>query len=135
MPFTLTRGERINQRELISDLVALQYKRIGGDFARGAFRVRGDTVDIFPAHYEDRAWRVNLFGDEVESIEEFDPLTGHKTDELDFIKVYSTSHYVTPRPTLLHAISGIKLELRQRLDRLNAGGRLPEAQRRAKSRT
>ncbi|HEY6258119.1 MAG TPA: DEAD/DEAH box helicase family protein, partial [Xanthobacteraceae bacterium] len=129
MTFALKRGERINQRQLIADLVALQYKRIGGDFARGAFRVRGDTVDIFPAHYEDRAWRVNLFGDEVESIEEFDPLTGHKTDELDFIKVYANSHYVTPRPTLLQAISGIKLELRQRLGELNAAGRLLEAQR------
>jgi excinuclease ABC subunit B len=129
MTFTLKRGERINQRQLIADLVSLQYKRISGDFARGSFRVRGDTVDIFPAHYEDRAWRVNLFGDEVESIEEFDPLTGHKTDELDFIKVYANSHYVTPRPTLLQAIQGIKLELRHRLDQLNAGGRLLEAQR------
>jgi excinuclease ABC subunit B len=129
MTFTLKRGERINQRQLIADLVSLQYKRIGGDFARGSFRVRGDTIDIFPAHYEDRAWRVNLFGDEVESIEEFDPLTGHKTDELEFVKVYANSHYVTPRPTLLQAISGIKSELRQRLDQLNAGGRLIEAQR------
>jgi excinuclease ABC subunit B len=129
MTFTLKRGERINQRQLIADLVALQYKRTAGDFARGAFRVRGDTVDIFPAHYEDRAWRVNLFGDEVESIEEFDPLTGQKTDELEFVKVYANSHYVTPRPTLLQAIQGIKLELRQRLDQLNAAGRLLEAQR------
>jgi excinuclease ABC subunit B len=129
MTFTIKRGERINQRQLIADLVSLQYKRISGDFARGSFRVRGDTVDIFPAHYEDRAWRVNLFGDEVESIEEFDPLTGHKTDELEFVKVYANSHYVTPRPTLLQAIQGIKLELRHRLDQLNAGGRLLEAQR------
>ncbi len=129
MTFALKRGERINQRQLLADLVALQYKRTGGDFVRGGFRVRGDTVDIFPAHYEDRAWRVNLFGDEVESIDEFDPLTGQKTDELDFIKVYANSHYVTPRPTLLQAISGIKLELRQRLEELNATGRLLEAQR------
>ncbi len=129
MTFTLKRGERINQRQLIADLVSLQYKRIGGDFARGSFRVRGDTLDIFPAHYEDRAWRVNLFGDEVESIKEFDPLTGHETDELDFVKVYANSHYVTPRPTLLQAISGIKQELKGRLDQLNAGGRLLEAQR------
>jgi excinuclease ABC subunit B len=128
MTFTIKRGERINQRQLIADLVSLQYKRTS-DFARGAFRVRGDTVDVFPAHYEDRAWRVNLFGDEVESIEEFDPLTGQKTDELDFVKVYANSHYVTPRPTLLQAIAGIKLELRARLDQLNAGGRLLEAQR------
>jgi excinuclease ABC subunit B len=129
MTFTLKRGERIDQRRLIADLVALQYKRTGGDFSRGTFRVRGDTVDIFPAHYEDRAWRVNLFGDEVESIEEFDPLTGMKTDELSFVKVYANSHYVTPRPTLLQAIAGIKLELRQRLEELNRMGRYLEAQR------
>ncbi|MBO0712907.1 MAG: excinuclease ABC subunit UvrB, partial [Acetobacteraceae bacterium] len=129
MTFTLKRGERIDQRQLLADLVALQYKRSAGDFSRGAFRVRGDTIDVFPAHYEDRAWRVNLFGDEVESIEEFDPLTGQKTDELEFIKVYANSHYVTPRPTLLQAIQGIRLELRQRLEELNGAGRLLEAQR------
>jgi excinuclease ABC subunit B len=129
MTFALKRGERVNQRQLLADLVALQYKRTGGDFVRGGFRVRGDTVDIFPAHYEDRAWRVNLFGDEVESIDEFDPLTGQKTDELEFIKVYANSHYVTPRPTLLQAIAGIKQELRWRLDQLNGAGRLLEAQR------
>jgi len=129
MTFTIKSGERLNQRQLLADLVALQYKRSGGDFYRGAFRVRGDAVEIFPAHYEDRAWRVSLFGDEVESIHEFDPLTGQKTDELEFVKIYANSHYVTPRPTLLQAISGIKLELRQRLDELNAAGRLLEAQR------
>jgi excinuclease ABC subunit B len=129
MTFALKKGERIDQRQLIADLVALQYKRTQADFYRGSFRVRGDTLDIFPAHYEDRAWRVNLFGDEVESIEEFDPLTGQKTDELQFIKVYSNSHYVTPRPTLIQAISGIKAELKWRLDQLNAAGRLLEAQR------
>src|SRR5207237_652468 len=129
MTFALKRGERIDQRQLIADLVALQYKRTQHDFYRDSFRVRGDTLDIFPAHYEDRAWRVNLFGDEVESIEEFDPLTGQKTDELQFIKVYSNSHYVTPRPTLIQAISGIKYELPGRLQELNAAGRLLEAQR------
>src|SRR5947208_1089806 len=129
MTFALKKGERIDQRQLIADLVALQYKRTQHDFYRGSFRVRGDTLDIFPAHYEDRAWRVNLFGDEVESIEEFDPLTGQKTDELQFIKVYSNSHYVTPRPTLIQAISGIKAELKWRLEQLNAAGRLLEAQR------
>jgi excinuclease ABC subunit B len=129
MTFTIKRGERLNQRQLLADLVALQYKRSGGDFYRGSFRVRGDVIEIFPAHYEDRAWRVSLFGDEVESIHEFDPLTGQKTDELEFVKIYANSHYVTPRPTLLQAISGIKLELRQRLDQLNAAGRLLEAQR------
>ncbi|HEY2137206.1 MAG TPA: DEAD/DEAH box helicase family protein, partial [Xanthobacteraceae bacterium] len=129
MTFKLERGERIDQRRLIADLVALQYKRTLGDFARGTFRVRGDVVDIFPAHYEDRAWRIHLFGDEVEKIEELDPLTGRKTDELSFVKVYANSHYVTPRPTLIQAIDGIKIELRQRLGELNGAGRLLEAQR------
>ncbi len=129
MTFTIKHGEKLNQRQLLSDLVALQYKRSGGDFYRGSFRVRGDVVEIFPAHLEDRAWRVSLFGDEVESIHEFDPLTGQKTDELEFVKIYANSHYVTPRPTLLQAISGIKFELRQRLEQLNAAGRLLEAQR------
>jgi excinuclease ABC subunit B len=129
MTFALKKGERIDQRQLIADLVALQYKRTSADFARGTFRVRGDVIDIFPAHYEDRAWRVNLFGDAVENIEEFDPLTGHKQDELEFIKVYANSHYVTPRPTLVQAIKAIKGELKLRLDQLNNQGRLLEAQR------
>ena len=116
-------------RQLLADLVALQYKRNEGDFFRGTFRVRGDTVDVFPAHYEDRAWRINLFGDEVESIDEFDPLTGQKSDELEFVKIYANSHYVTPRPTLIQAIEGIKQELKWRLGQLNAAGRLLEAQR------
>ncbi len=129
MTFAMKRGERIDQRQLIADLVALQYKRTSADFTRGTFRVRGDVIDIFPAHYEDRAWRVNMFGDTIESIEEFDPLTGHKQDELEFIKIYANSHYVTPRPTLIQAIKGIKSELKWRLDQLNAQGRLLEAQR------
>src|SRR5467141_3081673 len=129
MTFALRKGERIDQRQLISDLVALQYKRTQADFTRGTFRVRGDVIDIFPAHYEDRAWRVNLFGDTVENIEEFDPLTGHKQDDLEFIKIYANSHYVTPRPTLVQAIKSIKSELKQRLDQLNNQGRLLEAQR------
>ena len=129
MTFAMKRGERVDQRQLIADLVALQYKRTSADFTRGTFRVRGDTLDIFPAHYEDRAWRVNMFGDTIESIEEFDPLTGHKQDELEFIKIYANSHYVTPRPTLIQAIKGIKSELKWRLDQLNAQGRLLEAQR------
>ncbi len=124
MTFALKKGERIDQRQLIADLVALQYKRTQGDFSRGTFRVRGDVIDIFPAHYEDRAWRVNLFGDSVENIEEFDPLTGHKQDELEFIKIYANSHYVTPRPTLVQAIKSIKGELKLRLDQLNNQGRL-----------
>jgi excinuclease ABC subunit B len=129
MTFALKKGERIDQRQLIADLVALQYKRTQADFTRGTFRVRGDVIDIFPAHYEDRAWRVNLFGDVVETIEEFDPLTGHKQDDLEFIKIYANSHYVTPRPTLVQAIKSIKSELKLRLDQLNSQGRLLEAQR------
>jgi excinuclease ABC subunit B len=129
MTFTLKQGGKIGQRQLLADLVALQYKRTQADFYRGSFRVRGDVIEIFPAHYEDRAWRVSQFGDAIESIHEFDPLTGQKTDELDFVKVYANSHYVTPRPTLIQAIQGIKHELKGRLDQLNAAGRLLEAQR------
>ncbi|QIB32741.1 excinuclease ABC subunit UvrB [Ancylobacter pratisalsi] len=129
MTFKVEVGERIDQRQLLADLVALQYKRIQGDFARGTFRVRGDVIEIFPAHYEDRAWRVSLFGDEVESIQEFDPLTGQKSQDLKFIKLYANSHYVTPRPTLIQATQGIKAELKHRLDELNAMGRYLEAQR------
>ncbi|MCI0598921.1 MAG: excinuclease ABC subunit UvrB [Beijerinckiaceae bacterium] len=129
MTFTVRLGERLDQRQLIKDLAALQYKRIASDFSRGTFRVRGDTIELFPAHYEDRAWRIGSFGDMVETLIEFDPLTGKKTQELDFIKVYANSHYVTPRPTLLQSIKGIKEELKQRLGELNTGGRLLEAQR------
>jgi len=129
MTFTIKKGDRINQRQMLADLVATQYKRTGGDFSRGTFRVRGDVIDVFPAHYEDRAWRINMFGDEVESIHEFDPLTGQKTDELEFVKIYANSHYVTPRPTLIQAISGIKAELKWRLEELHNSGRLLEAQR------
>jgi excinuclease ABC subunit B len=129
MTFTVKVGDKIDQRQLIADLVALQYKRSAGDFSRGVFRVRGDTIELFPAHYEDRAWRISFFGDEIETIVEFDPLTGKKVQDLEFIKVYANSHYVTPRPTLLQSIKGIKQELRQRLDELNAANRLLEAQR------
>ncbi len=129
MTFTVKLGETIAQRQLIADLVALQYKRSAGDFSRGVFRVRGDSVELFPAHYEDRAWRLGFFGDEVESIVEFDPLTGRKTQDLSFVKVYANSHYVTPRPTLLQSIKGIKGELKQRLEELYGSGRLLEAQR------
>ncbi|HEX3496484.1 MAG TPA: excinuclease ABC subunit UvrB, partial [Methylocella sp.] len=129
MTFTAKLGEIIDQRQLVADLVALQYKRLAGDFSRGTFRVRGDTIELFPAHYEDRAWRIGFFGDSIETIAEFDPLTGKKTQDLEFIKVYANSHYVTPRPTLLQSIKGIKVELKQRLAELNAAGRLLEAQK------
>jgi excinuclease ABC subunit B len=128
MTFSLKKGGRIEQRQLIADLVALQYKRTP-DFSRGTFRVRGDTIEIFPAHYEDRAWRVSLFGDEIEKIAEFDPLTGRETDELKFVKIYANSHYVTPRPTLIQAMASIKSELKWRLEQLHNAGRLLEAQR------
>ncbi|MCU4181654.1 excinuclease ABC subunit UvrB [Bosea sp. BH3] len=129
MTFSVKLGERIEQRQLIADLVALQYKRTQHDFARGTFRVRGDVIELYPAHYEDRAWRIGLFGDEVENISEFDPLTGQKTGELEFIKVYGNSHYTTPRPTLTQAVKSIKQELKGRLDELNRMGRFLEAQR------
>ena len=129
MTFSLKLGDRVDQRQLIADLVALQYKRSAGDFARGVFRVRGDTIEVFPAHYEGRAWRVGFFGDEIEAIAEFDPLTGQKTQDLEFVKIYANSHYVTPRPTLLQSTRAIKQELKERLDELNRQGRLLEAQR------
>ena len=129
MTFSVTAGEKLDQRQLIADLVALQFKRTSGDFSRGTFRVRGDTIEVFPAHYEDRAWRVGFFGDEVETIAEFDPLTGKKSADLASVKLYANSHYVTPRPTLIQAIDGIKRELKQRLPELYNSGRLLEAQR------
>ena len=129
MTFSVKVGEKIEQRQLIADLVALQYKRIQSDFARGTFRVRGDVIELFPAHLEDRAWRIGLFGDEIESIVEFDPLTGKKTNDLQFVKVYANSHYVTPRPTLQQAVKGIQDELQHRLQELARMGRLLEAQR------
>ncbi|HYM02023.1 MAG TPA: excinuclease ABC subunit UvrB [Stellaceae bacterium] len=129
MAFTIARGDRMLRADLLARLVSLQYRRNDEAFARGCFRARGDTVDIFPAHYEDRAWRVALFGDEVDSIYEFDPLTGKKSAELDAIKIYANSHYVTPRPTLAQAVKGIREELRQRLDWFRREGKLLEAQR------
>jgi len=122
-------GQEVNRAELLKKLVELQYKRNDAAFQRGTFRVRGDTIDIFPAHYEDRAWRLTLFGDEVEAIHEFDPLTGDKTDTLDAIKVYANSHYVTPRPTLQQAAKQIKADLKVQLDLFTQQGKLLEAQR------
>ncbi|WP_455465648.1 excinuclease ABC subunit UvrB [Bartonella sp. B39] len=129
MTFKIEKGDKLNQRQLLADLVAQHYHRQDINFIRGSFRVRGDTIEIFPAHLEDRAWRISLFGDEVETIAEFDPLTGQKTGDLQSIKIYANSHYVTPRPTLNQAIKSIKMELIQRLDELNAAGRILEAQR------
>jgi excinuclease ABC subunit B len=129
MTFSLKRGDAIEQRQLMADLVALQYRRNDANFMRGSFRVRGDTIELWPAHLEDRAWRISLFGDNVESLTEFDPLTGAKTDEFSMVKVYANSHYVTPKPTLKQAIRGIKEELKARLNELHGAGRLLEAQR------
>jgi excinuclease ABC subunit B len=129
MTFSLKKGGSEDQREVIRKLVALQYKRNDQAFARGNFRVRGDSLEIFPSHYEDTAWRVSFFGDEVEEIVEFDPLTGKKVASLDSIKVYANSHYVTPGPTLKQAMGAIKHELEERLKELNAEGRFLEAQR------
>ncbi|MEH6699041.1 MAG: excinuclease ABC subunit UvrB [Brevundimonas sp.] len=129
MTFTLAVGDQIDEAKLRADLIALQYKRNDLTFERGMFRKRGDTIEIFPVHLEDRAWRLSLFGDEIEAIHEFDPLTGKKTADLDTITVYAASHYVTPRPTLKQAIDGIKAELKETLDWMNENGKLLEAQR------
>ena len=129
MTFTLNVGDQIDEAKLRADLIALQYKRNDLTFERGMFRKRGDTIEIFPVHLEDRAWRLSLFGDEIEAIHEFDPLTGKKTADLDTITVYAASHYVTPRPTLKQAIDGIKAELKETLDWMNENGKLLEAQR------
>jgi excinuclease ABC subunit B len=126
---TITKGAHADRDELMRGLSALQYRRNDDNFVRGAFRVRGDVIDIFPAHYEDRAWRVELFGDEVDSISEFDPLTGRSAGILPEIKIYPNSHYVTPRPTLAQAVKGIQAELRVRLDQFRTQGKLLEAQR------
>jgi excinuclease ABC subunit B len=122
-------GKMYDQRQVIADLVAQQYKRNDAAFQRGTFRVRGDSLEVFPAHLDDRAWRLSFFGEELETITEFDPLTGEKTDTFDKIRIYANSHYVTPKPTMQQAVTGIKKELRVRLDQLVADGKLLEAQR------
>lgn len=122
-------GGEYDQRHIIADLVSQQYRRNDQAFQRGSFRVRGDSLEIWPAHLEDRAWKLSFFGEELEAITEFDPLTGQKTDTFDQIRVYANSHYVTPKPTMQQAIIGIKKELRQRLDQLVGEGKLLEAQR------
>jgi len=129
MIFDLRKGQSVDQREIIRKLVALQYKRNDQAFARGNFRVRGDSLEIFPSHYEDSAWRVAFFGDEIEEITEFDPLTGKKSASLDYVRVYANSHYVTPGPTLKQATEAIRHELGERLKELLAEGKLIEAQR------
>ena len=129
MTFSLKKGASADMKEVIRKLVALQYKRNEAAFARGNFRVRGDSLELFPSHYEDSAWRISFFGDEIESITEFDPLTGKAVAKLDTIKIYANSHYVTPGPTLKQASEAIRHELTERLKELNAEGKLLEAQR------
>ncbi|MBC7908144.1 MAG: excinuclease ABC subunit UvrB [Rhodospirillaceae bacterium] len=129
MTIPLKVGESVDQRDLLKRLVELQYTRNDAAFERGTFRVRGDSLEIFPVHYEDRAWQLSFFGDEIESISEFDPLTGEKTVKLTEVTVYPSSHYVTPRPTITQAMKGIKAELKETLERFAQEGKLLEAQR------
>ena len=129
MTMKVSVGDTLDQRKLMKKLVELQYQRNDQNFQRGTFRVRGDVVELFPSHFEDRAWRLSFFGDEIEGVWEIDPLTGEKTATLSHITIYPNSHYVTPRPTLMQAIPEIKKELKIRLEQLHADNKLLEAQR------
>ena len=129
MVIKLTKGEIIERQQLLRRLTELQYKRNDTAFQRGCFRVRGDVVEIFPAHMEDSAWRISLWGDEIEAITEFDPLTGQKSGDREAIRIFANSHYVTPKPTLEQASKKIKAELKTRLEELEQANRLLEAQR------
>ena len=122
-------GKNYDQRQVMADLIAQQYRRNDQAFQRGTFRVRGDSLEIWPAHLESRAWRLSFFGEELESITEFDSLTGERTGKMEKVRVYANSHYVTPKPTLNQAIINIKKELKIRLDQLVDEGKLLEAQR------
>jgi len=129
MTFSLKKGDNHDPREIVRKLVALQYKRNELSFARGSFRMKGDTLEIFPSHYEDMAWRISFFGEEIEAITEFDPLTGNRIANLESVKIYANSHYVTPGPTLKQATEAIKFELAERLKEMEAEGKLLEHQR------
>jgi len=129
MTLTLQKNFEYNREQIIKSLVALQYKRNDQNFYRGTFRARGEYLEIFPSHLEDRAWRLNLFGDKLEKIEEFDPLTGDQVRELSLVKVYANSHYITPKPTIEQAIINIKKELEITLKKHKAENKLLEAQR------
>ena len=122
-------GRAYDQRQVMADLIAQQYKRNDQAFQRGTFRVRGDSLEVWPAHLDDRAWKLSFFGEDLETITEFDPLTGEKTDTFEKIRIYANSHYVTPKPTMQQAVVKIKKELRMRLDQLVGDGKLLEAQR------
>ena len=129
MTITLNAGEAADLTQLTKELVALQYKRNDIAFTRGTFRVRGDVIDVYPSHMEDRAWRISFFGDEVETIHEFDPLTGKKTDEFETVKIYANNHYTLPRPALSAAMIKIKAEAEARVKWFEENGMLIEAQR------
>ncbi|MFH1159133.1 MAG: excinuclease ABC subunit UvrB [Pseudomonadota bacterium] len=129
MIFSLSVGDKVDRNDLLKRLVEVQYARNDVEFSRGTFRVRGDIVEIFPAHLDDRAWRISLFGDDIEAIQEIDPLTGRKTAELKTVTVYANSHYVTPKPTMQQAIRQIKADLHLRLDELRAQEKHVEEQR------
>ncbi|GAK33489.1 uvrABC system protein B [alpha proteobacterium Q-1] len=129
MTLKIAVGDALDHRELLRQLVALQYKRNDQAFSRGTFRVRGDVIEIFPSHLEDRAWRLSMFGDEVESLQEFDPLTGQSHHSFEEIKLYANSHYVTPKPTLEQAIRQIRNDMVEQVKRFTDEGKLLEAQR------
>jgi excinuclease ABC subunit B len=129
MTTIIRKGDAVDARELVRKLVVMQYKRNDMAFQRGTFRLRGDSLEIYPSHYEDAAWRISFFGDDVEEIVEFDPLTGKATAKLDMVKIYANSHHVSPGPTVQQAMLAIKLELAERLKVLNGQGKLVEAQR------
>ncbi len=129
MTLTLQKNYEYNREQIIKSLVALQYKRNDQNFYRGTFRARGEYLEIFPSHLEDRAWRLNLFGDKLEKIEEFDPLTGDQVRELSLVKVYANSHYITPKPTIEQAVINIRKELETTLKKHKAENKLLEAQR------
>jgi excinuclease ABC subunit B len=129
MTLTLQKNYDYNREQIIKSLVALQYKRNDQNFYRGTFRARGEYLEIFPSHLEDRAWRLSLFGDKLEKIEEFDPLTGDQVRELSLVKVYANSHYITPKPTIEQAVINIKKELEVTLKKHKAENKLLEAQR------
>mgnify|MGYP003324839984 FL=1 len=129
MTLTLQKNYDYNREHIIKSLVALQYKRNDQNFYRGTFRARGEYLEIFPSHLEDRAWRLSLFGDKLEKIEEFDPLTGDQVRELNLIKVYANSHYITPKPTIEQAVINIKKELEITLKKHKEQNKLLEAQR------
>ncbi len=129
MIFDLKKGQTVDQREIVRKLVALQYKRNDAAFQRGNFRVKGDNLEIFPSHLEDAAWRISFFGDDIEEIVEFDPLTGKKAASMNSVRVYANSHYVTPGPTMKQATEAIRHELAERLKELEAEGKLLEHQR------